>query len=172
MDTSIIFFFAAILIVAGLLFAVITMTKKGTSRLDIDKYRLRWLKIEQQLKRDEVTSYHITVLEADKLLDLALRERGAKGETMGERMKTMKETWLRPIHSEAKIDLFLLHHKLNESLTKEEKEKLAHHQIEDDPQETKVEKKEKVKERTKERVKEREMIDKAANIENHKPNPH
>jgi hypothetical protein len=93
MDTSIIFFFAAILIVAGLLFAVITMTKKGTSRLDIDKYRLRWLKIEQQLKRDEVTSYHITVLEADKLLDLALRERGAKGETMGERMKTMKETW-------------------------------------------------------------------------------
>ncbi|HEX6416453.1 MAG TPA: hypothetical protein VFZ62_02910 [Candidatus Saccharimonadales bacterium] len=93
MDTSIIFFFAAILIVAGLLFAVITMTKKGGSRLDVDKYRLRWLKIEQQLKRDEVTSYHITVLEADKLLDLALRERGVKGETMGERMKNTKETW-------------------------------------------------------------------------------
>lgn len=93
MDTSIIFFFAAILIVAGLLFAVITMTKKGGVRLDVEKYRLRWLKIEQQLKRDEVTSYHITVLEADKLLDLALRERGVKGETMGERMKNTKDTW-------------------------------------------------------------------------------
>lgn len=93
MDTSIIFFFAAILIVAGLLFAVITMTKKGASQLDVDKYRLKWLRIEQQLKRDEVTTYHITVLEADKLLDMALRERGAKGETMGERMKNMKEVW-------------------------------------------------------------------------------
>lgn len=93
MDTSIIFFFAAILIVGGLLFAVITMTKKGTTQLDVDKYRLKWLKIEQQLKRDEVTSYHITVLEADKLLDMALRERGVKGETMGERMKNVKEVW-------------------------------------------------------------------------------
>lgn len=93
MDTSIIFFFAAILIVAGLLFAVITMTKKGGSNLDVEKYRLKWLKIEQQLKRDEVSTYHLTVLEADKLLDMALRERGVRGETMGERMKNVKEVW-------------------------------------------------------------------------------
>lgn len=93
MDTSIIFFFAAILIVAGMLFAVITFTKKGGAQLDVDKYRLKWLKIEQQLKRDEPSSYHMTVLEADKLLDLALRERGAKGQTMGERMKSEKDTW-------------------------------------------------------------------------------
>lgn len=93
MDTSIIFFFAAILIVAGMLFAVITFTKKGGTQLDVDKYRLKWLKIEQQLKRDEPSSYHMTVLEADKLLDLALRERGIKGETMGERMKNEKDTW-------------------------------------------------------------------------------
>ena len=93
MDASLIFFFAAILIVAGLLFAIITMTKKGTSRLDVDKYRLRWLKIEQQLKRDEPSSYHLCVLEADKLVDLALRERGARGDTMGERMKNMKDVW-------------------------------------------------------------------------------
>lgn len=93
MDTSIIFFFAAILIVAGLLFAVITWTKKGQTQLNVDKYRLKWLKIEQQLKRDEPTSYHLTVLEADKLVDMALRERGAKGDTMGERMKNMKDVW-------------------------------------------------------------------------------
>ena len=30
---------------------------------------------------------------ADKLLDHALKERGAKGETMGERMKTLQTTW-------------------------------------------------------------------------------
>jgi len=93
MDTSVIFFFAAILIVGGMLFAVITFTKKGQTQLDVDKYRLRWLKVEQQLKRDEAASYHLTVLEADKLLDLALRERGAKGGTMGERMKSEKDIW-------------------------------------------------------------------------------
>jgi hypothetical protein len=93
MDTSLIFFFAAILIVAGMLFAAITLTKKGSRNLDVDKYRLRWLQIEQQLKKDEQSSYHLSVLNADKLLDQALRERGIRGTTMGERMKTVKDTW-------------------------------------------------------------------------------
>lgn len=93
MDGSIIFFFAAVLIVAGLLLAVITLTKKGAAQLDADKYRVKWMAIEQQLKRDQETSYHMTVLNADKLLDLALKERGIKGETMGERMKNAKATW-------------------------------------------------------------------------------
>jgi hypothetical protein len=35
----------------------------------------------------------MTILNADKLLDLALKERGIKGETMGERMKNAKDTW-------------------------------------------------------------------------------
>lgn len=93
MDTALIFFFAAILIVAGMLFAVITLSKKGSRSLNVDKYRLRWLQIEQQLKKDEPSSYHLTVLNADKLLDQALREKGVKGNTMGERMKNIKDTW-------------------------------------------------------------------------------
>lgn len=93
MNESIIFFFAAILIVGGALFAIITFTKKGGSTLDIEKYRSKWLAIEQQFKRDEVSSYHLAVLNADKLLDSALRDRGVKGETMGERMKNAKDRW-------------------------------------------------------------------------------
>ena len=93
MDTSLIFFFAAILIVAGILFAIIGLTKKGSHNLNVDKYRLRWLQIEQQLKKDEPSSYHLVVLNADKLLDQALRERGVRGTTMGERMKNIKDTW-------------------------------------------------------------------------------
>lgn len=93
MDSTIIFFFAAILIVAGLLFAVITMTKKGVSQLDVDKYRTKWLTIEQQLKKAEPSTYQLSVLEADKLLDHALKARGFRGESMGERMKNAKESW-------------------------------------------------------------------------------
>jgi transposase len=93
MDTSLIFFFAAILIVAAMLFAIIGLTKKGTRNLNVEKYRMRWLQIEQQLKKDEPSSYHLVVLNADKLLDQALRDRGVRGNTMGERMKTLKDTW-------------------------------------------------------------------------------
>lgn len=93
MDGSMMFFFVALLIIGAMLFAVISLTKRGGSPLNVDKYRVKWLAIEQQLKRDEPTSYQMTVLNADKLVDQALRERGYKGETMGERMKSAKDKW-------------------------------------------------------------------------------
>lgn len=90
---GIIFFFASILIFAGILFVMITLTKRGPSALDIQKYQKRWLTIEQQLKRDEASSYHMSVLSADSLLDQALKERGVQGDTMGARMKQMQQKW-------------------------------------------------------------------------------
>lgn len=93
MDGTLLAFMIGIIIIGILLIVVITLTKKGPRQLDIEKYRLKWLAIENQLKREEPSSYHLAVLNADKLLDQALRERGVRGETMGERMKTVKETW-------------------------------------------------------------------------------
>jgi hypothetical protein len=88
MDQVVIFMFASIIIVGGLLFAVISLTKNGRSILDKDRYRSKWMTIEQQLQRDQPASYHLTVINADKLLDQALRERGLRGQTMAERMKS------------------------------------------------------------------------------------
>lgn len=89
MNEKIILFFAAIIIFGGILFAVIELTKRGGKKqLDVERYRVKWLAIEQQLKKDEPSSRHMVVMNADKLLDHALKERGAKGETMGERMKS------------------------------------------------------------------------------------
>lgn len=79
-------FFAAILIVAGLILAIIVYTKGGRT-LNQEKYRTKWLSIERSLVRDQVASYHLSVLNADKLLDHALKEAGYKGATMGERLK-------------------------------------------------------------------------------------
>lgn len=92
-STALLVFIIGVLIVGVLLIAVIMLTKKGGSTLDVDKYRLRWLAIEKQLNRNEPSSAQLCVLNADKLLDQALKERGVKGETMGERMKTARETW-------------------------------------------------------------------------------
>lgn len=93
MDGTFFAVFAGVLIIGALLIAAISLSKKGSAQLDVDKYRSKWLTIENQFKRDEESSYHLCVLNADKLLDQALRERGVKGETMGERMKSVQTTW-------------------------------------------------------------------------------
>lgn len=92
-ENSIMFILIAIAIVGILLVLVLTYLKKGTPQLDVNKYRMRWLAIEKQLSADDAASHQLCVLNADKLLDQALKERGLKGETMGERMKSAQQLW-------------------------------------------------------------------------------
>ncbi len=56
----------------------------GMSRQEIQK---RWNIIEGYLKRQEEMSWKLAVMEADTLLDHALKSRGFGGQTMGERLK-------------------------------------------------------------------------------------
>ena len=88
-----ILFIASVLVFAGLLMAVITLTKKAPRQLNVEAYRTKWLEIEKQLDKDNPASYQLTVLSADKLLDKALVERRFQGQTMGERMKQAQTTW-------------------------------------------------------------------------------
>lgn len=92
-STTIIFFFAAILIFGGLLFAFISIAKRSPRLLDVEKYRSRWMSIEMSLSRDNSSSHTLSVLNADKLLDQALRDRGISGKTMAERMKNCQGKW-------------------------------------------------------------------------------
>jgi len=94
MDAGGLLAFAIGIVVIGiLLIVVMAITKRGPGHLDVEKYRKRWLTIEQQLMKDQPASYHLSILNADKLLDHALKERGVKGQTMGERMKNLQSTW-------------------------------------------------------------------------------
>lgn len=86
-------FLIGVLVVGVLLAVVIMITRRGNKLLDMDKYRSKWMTIEQALSRDEASSHVLCVLNADKLLDQALKERGTPGDTMGERMKNEKPTW-------------------------------------------------------------------------------
>lgn len=90
MESGLIFLFASIIIVGVLLFAIITFSKRG-GNIDVDKYRVRWLAVEQSLVRENESSYHLSVLNGDKLVDQALLDRGFKGQTMGDRLKSAKE---------------------------------------------------------------------------------
>lgn len=98
MDGKVIILFAIVLVLGGLFIFIISLSKSGKKYLDVDKYRVKWLSVEQQLQRDDVASYQLTILNADKLLDQALKERGFAGNTMGERMKSAKSIWTNANH--------------------------------------------------------------------------
>lgn len=89
MDYVIVLGLAGILVIGSAMFALISFltNRKPTKHLDIERYRVKYLAIENQLTKGNVSSYHLAVINADKLVDQALRESGFKGENMGERLK-------------------------------------------------------------------------------------
>jgi hypothetical protein len=93
MDGIVIVFLTAILIVGALIFLIVVSRGKTTSVLDVDKYRSSWLSIEQSVVKSSEASYSMAILQADSLLDQALKQRGFKGQTMGERMKSANDVW-------------------------------------------------------------------------------
>ena len=87
---DLVFFAVAILICAILLFIVINMTKPHKVHLDKEKFQTNWLKIENSLEKTNPASWHLALINADKLVDTALRELYIPGQTMGERLKNAK----------------------------------------------------------------------------------
>lgn len=90
MDSAILVMLGAVFFVAILLLVIIATTRKAPAGINIEEFRAKWLKIESNLGNDE-PSCHLTVINADKLLDHALKARGFKGETMGERLKSVSK---------------------------------------------------------------------------------
>jgi hypothetical protein len=78
-----------VLIGVGLL-VLITATRGRRSGLDRAKYQEAWLKLENNLDAGNVATYQFAVLNADKLLDSALKDLGVAGDTMGERLKNSR----------------------------------------------------------------------------------
>lgn len=88
-NAVLIMLFVAVLVAVAVA-VIVALTRKGQAPLNKDEYRAKWLKIEQSVTKDE-HSWHMAVLNADKLLDHAMRARHIKGQTMGERMKNAKD---------------------------------------------------------------------------------
>ena len=53
-------------------------------------FQSRWQKVEELLKVKRESALKQALMEADKLLGLALKEKRLKGETLGERLKEAK----------------------------------------------------------------------------------
>lgn len=98
MDVGILIFFVVILLIGAVVLFFIAARGRGSSSLNVDKYRSDWLRIDQSVAKESESSCHLAILNADKLLDSALRQRGFKGETMGERMKSAQNVWSNANH--------------------------------------------------------------------------
>ena len=85
MDSVVILAVAGVIVIGLGLLAVVLLSRRGNRSLDKEKYQQDWLAIEQSMQSDSA-SQQFAVLQADKLLDRALKDKGFKGQTMGERM--------------------------------------------------------------------------------------
>lgn len=85
--------FAGILVFAGIVLWLLFRFHHTSHQLNVEKYRRKWLEIEQLLSKDDERNRQFAVIEADKLLDIAMKESGIRGDTMGERLKTAKDRW-------------------------------------------------------------------------------
>lgn len=88
-----IFLVITVLIIAIVGVIYLVFTRPAGPSLNRQKYQRQWLAIENSLQRDNMDSYQIAILNADKLLDRALRDKHYRGETMGERMKSAQKVW-------------------------------------------------------------------------------
>lgn len=89
MNNLILTMFIFVVIIGIALLIMIALTKRSGKTLDQARYRSRWLSITQGAGSTP-DSWQLAIIQADKLLDQALRERGVAGETLGERLKNAK----------------------------------------------------------------------------------
>ncbi len=87
MDSSVVIFILAVLIVAVFIFVAILLTGKRGYVFNGEKYQTDFLAIENQLRKESPATWTTTIIEADKLFDKALIEMGVPGKTMGDRLK-------------------------------------------------------------------------------------
>ncbi len=78
-----VFLIAAGLIILGSLMTYIAWSNNGLNK---NYYKKRWSQIEQTSKNGD-SGLRVAVIDGDKLVDQALKDRRIRGNTMGERMK-------------------------------------------------------------------------------------
>lgn len=91
--TNLVFFCAGVILVGLLVFVAICLNKKCGKTLNVEYYRAQCLKNEHQLKPNEPSSFSMAVLNSDKLVEQAMKEKGLKGQTMGEKLKSSPKSF-------------------------------------------------------------------------------
>ncbi len=116
-DMTTILFLLGILIVGVLLIVVIVITRKAPKGIDREQFQNDWLQIENAVT-DDSGSQQLAILNADKLLDKALKQLRYQGNTMGERMTAASRVF-------TKREAVWAAHKLRNKIAHEDTVKLS-----------------------------------------------
>lgn len=81
-------FFVAIIIAGIAILALIGYVSQNSPELDKTPFRDAWKKVAEKAQHEN--TWDMAIVNADKLLDAALKKRGYKGSTMGERLISAK----------------------------------------------------------------------------------
>ena len=84
MSTELLIIFGGIIVFGAFCLYVITVVHKRSSKLNQDFYRQKWAEIDAAATQE--AGWVQAIVEADKLLDDALKKSGFRGRTMGERL--------------------------------------------------------------------------------------
>lgn len=114
--TSSLLFLLAILVVGVVLFAIIFFTRRIPKGINREEFQEKWLEIENSVT-DDYGSQQLAILNADRLLDKALKLLNYKGDTMGERMTSASRVF-------SKREAVWTAHKLRNKLAHEDGVKL------------------------------------------------
>lgn len=93
MNDTIFFMLAGILVFAGVILWLMFRMSYRSPELNQEKYRKKWIEIERMIGRDNQQGCQFAIIEADKILDIAMKEIGVPGDTMGERLKAARDKW-------------------------------------------------------------------------------
>ena len=97
-NTALMILLAVVLCAAIIGVIILVLASKNAPKLRVERYQTRWLEIENSLSRTVASSWQVAIMDADKLLDQALKDRHFKGQTMGERMKSANKSWRNANH--------------------------------------------------------------------------
>lgn len=87
-DANAILAIVATLLIVALLFVTALLKRRTRRHLNTEYFMSRWKEL-QKLCGDKQT-WPLAIIDADKLLDEALRKSGARGKTMGERLVSVQ----------------------------------------------------------------------------------
>lgn len=92
MDNFILIMFVVILVAGFVLLAYIALSSRNKGKLNKEAFKAQWQQIEK-LQEQGGAGWQLAILEADKLLDQALKQSGYSGQTMGERLKSARRAF-------------------------------------------------------------------------------
>jgi hypothetical protein len=88
--------FMAVIIIAALVLILILSVhgRRSKNSFDHEYYQSQWAKVVASLKIGEA-GWRLAIIDGDKLCDQALRQSGAAGDTMGDRLRATEKVFSR-----------------------------------------------------------------------------